>query len=314
MRHKSLLLQTIGGLILAALFLQACGTPAPPTPRMAVACAVVEGKVYVIGGIIKKGEITSVVEEYDPSADKWISRASMPTPRCMASAVTINKKIYVLGGRNESGITDAVEVYDPARDSWKKVTVMPQARWNHMVAELQGKLYVIGGIVGTGDSRRSIDKVQIYDPTTNSWKSGQSMPTSRQGAAIAVTQEKIYIIGGRRGAGRSGTATNIVEVYDPIADSWSSVEPAQYRRTEARAVVVKNRIYVIGGASEGEETGSIEMYDPANDTWVMMDLSLQEPRTSHCAVSLGNKVFVIGGATKPSLAGIVGTVEKLTVK
>lgn len=314
MRYKRLLQKAIGGFILAALFLQGCGASAPPTARMGAACAVVEGKVYVMGGLAKNGESTSLVEEYDPSAEKWASQASMPTSRYMASAVTIDESIYVLGGRNESGITDAVEVYDPALNSWETVTVMPQARWNHMVAEVKGKIYVIGGIVGTGDSRRSIDTVEIYDPTDNSWKSGQSLPTPRQGAAIAVVQEKIYVIGGRMGAGSSGTATNIVEVYDPSTDLWVSVGPEQERRTGAQAVAVEGNIYVIGGAAGGEATRSIEMYDTATDTWMMMSLSLQEPRTGHCAASLGLKIYVIGGATEESLAGIVGTVEELTVR
>lgn len=336
MRHQRLLHQTIGGLILVALFIQGCGastavpataTLAPsmtvpfivskspmPTPRMAAACAVVEGNVYVIGGFAKNGKSISVIKKYDPSADKWASSASMPTPRGMASAVTIDGRIYVLGGRNESGIIDAVEVYDPARNSWETVTSMPQARWNHMVAEVQGKIYVIGGIVGTGDSRRSIDTVEIYDPTENSWKSGHSMLTSRQGAAIAVAQEKIYVIGGRAGAGASGTATNVVEVYDPSEDFWSSIQSDRERRTSAQAAVVDGRIYVIGGATGGETTGSIEIYDPTTDTWVMMALSLQEPRTGHCVASLGSRIYVIGGAIEESLAGIVGTVEELTVR
>jgi len=313
MRQKKLLQQTIGGLILASLFLHGCEAPTP-VPRMASACALVDGKVYVIGGYARNGESTSVVEEFDPSTDQWASGASMPTPRGMTSAITIDGRIYVLGGRNESGITDAVEVYDPASNSWEKVTTMPQARWNHMVAEVQGKIYVIGGIVGTGDNRRSIDTVEIYDPTENTWKLGQSLPTSRQGAAIAVVQEKIYVIGGRKGAGASGTVTNVVEVYDPSEDYWSSIQTMQEGRTGSQAAVVDGRIYVIGGAVEGEAKGSIEIYDPATDIWVIMVLSLQEPRTGICVASLGSRIYVFGGSTNQSLEGIVGTVEELTVK
>jgi N-acetylneuraminic acid mutarotase len=129
-----------------------------------------------------------------------------------------------------------------------------------------------------------------------------------------VAQEKIYVIGGRIGAGRSGTATNIVEVYDPSKDLWVSVKPAQERRTMPQAVAVEGKIYVIGGAAGGEATGSIEMYDPATDTWMMMALSVQYPRTGHCVASLGNKIYVIGGATEESLASIAGTVEELTIR
>lgn len=313
MRQKKLLHQTIGGLILAALLINGCGAP-KPVLRLLATCAVVDGKVYVIGGIARNDESTSVVEEFDPSTDQWASGASMPTPRAMASAVTIDGRIYILGGRNTSGIMDTVEVYDPASNSWEKVTTMPQARWNHMVAEVQGKIYVIGGIVGTGDNRRSIDTVEIYDPTENTWKLGQSLPTSRQGAAIAVVQEKIYVIGGRRGAGASGTVTNVVEVYDPSEDYWSSIQTMQEGRTGSQAAVVDGRIYVIGGAVEGDAKGSIEIFDPDTDTWEMMALSLQEPRTGICVASLGSRIYVIGGTINQSYQGVERMVEELTVK
>jgi len=314
MRQKKLLHQTIGGLILAALFLNGCGAP-KPILRLLATCAVVDGKVYVIGGIARNDESTSVVEEFDPSTDQWASGASMPTPRAMASAVTIDGRIYIFGGRNTSGIMDTVEVYDPASNSWEKVTTMPQARWNHMVAEVQGKIYVIGGIVGTGDNRRSIDTVEIYDPTENTWKLGQSLPTSRQGAAIAVVQEKIYVIGGKTGAGASGTITKVVEVYDPLEDYWRSIQTLVVGRSSSKASVVDGRIYVIGGSVKGGGvTGSIEKYDPAIGTWEMMAQFLQEPRTGHCVASLGSRTYVIGGTINQSYAGVERMVEELTVK
>src|SRR3989475_6438475 len=57
-----------------------------PTPRNHATAGVVNGKIYVIGGRVGGGFITSgssnadVVEEYDPATDAWGSpRAKMPS-------------------------------------------------------------------------------------------------------------------------------------------------------------------------------------------------------------------------------------------
>jgi len=283
-----------------------------PTPRMAAACAVADGKIYILGGIAREGRATSVVDEYNPATDKWTKKASMLTPRVMASAVTVNEKIYVLGGRGERGVLNVVERYDPAGDSWKRTKRMPLSLWNHMVAGLSGEIYVIGGITGVGGKRESLDKVKIYNIEKDSWRGGSPMPMSKQGASVAVVQGKIYIIGGRAGAGDAGYATDSVEAYDLLKKAWSQKKSMQKARTGAQATVVGGRTYVVGGAAQDKATKSIDMYDPSADAWKQIGF-MQKPRTGHCVASVGNKLYIIGGATEQSLAGITGMVEELTI-
>jgi len=54
-----------------------------PTPRWTHTSAVVNGKIYIIGGLTSQpGErALSTVEEYDPSTNTWTINADMPTAR-----------------------------------------------------------------------------------------------------------------------------------------------------------------------------------------------------------------------------------------
>lgn len=285
-----------------------------PTPRMNTACAVIGDKVYVIGGLTKEGEITPVVEEYDSSIDRWTRKTSMPTSRGVAAAAVVNNKIYVFGGRDENGVTDVVEVYDPLSNSWKKMKPMPFARWNHMVAVAEGKIYVIGGLIGVGNKRESVDKVEIYDPSIDSWNIGASIPKPKQNAAVAVMGKKIYVIGGMIGsAALGGYSTNTVEVYDLSAGKWITGVPMQLTRSDADAVVVNDKIYVVGGGKKGEALGTVEVYNSATNLWES-GFSLRKPRTGHCVASVGNKIFIIGGAAEQSLSGILDVVEEFSLK
>ena len=51
-----------------------------PTARTEVAGAVLDGKIYVIGGYDESGKTTDVVEVYDPLTDRWSRASSLPEP------------------------------------------------------------------------------------------------------------------------------------------------------------------------------------------------------------------------------------------
>lgn len=284
-----------------------------PTAKMGITSVAVNGQIYVLGGMTKQGQISSDVNKYDTSTDKWTKEATMPTPRATAFAVAINNKIYILGGRNSGGILNKVEIYDTKSRSWQAGKPMSSPRWAHMATVVNGKIYVIGGISGTGSSRRSLNQMEIYDPDNNAWSEGPPLPTSKQGGTAVSLGGKVYVIGGRTGAGDTGYATKTVDIYDPLKNSWSSGKEMPQARTGTQSVVIKDKIYVIGGAAGGTPTNSIDVYDPAAGTWNKA-ASMKRARTGHCASSVGDRIYIIGGATEMSAAGIIDSVEMLAIK
>ena len=94
-----------------------------PSARTEVAVVELAGKIYVIGGFSKSGDL---VEEFDPTTNSWRRRASLPTPLHHVGAAAVGEKIYVVGGytgRWEAG--DTVYEYDPAADQWRARAPMP---------------------------------------------------------------------------------------------------------------------------------------------------------------------------------------------
>ncbi len=71
-------------------------TAAPmPTARGGLSAAVVNGKIYAIGGI-NSGVRLSTVEVYDPATNTWSAAASMLTPREILAAAAVNGKVYAI--------------------------------------------------------------------------------------------------------------------------------------------------------------------------------------------------------------------------
>jgi Kelch motif. len=68
-----------------------------PTARAWLAAAVVNDKIYVIGGHDHTGYL-STNEAYNPSTDSWTTKTPMPTARAWLAAAVVNDKIYAIGG------------------------------------------------------------------------------------------------------------------------------------------------------------------------------------------------------------------------
>ena len=175
-------------------------------PKWTTAVAVVDGKIYAVGGTNDQPGL-STVEAYDPVADKWTVKAPMPTPRLRHAICVVNGKIYAIGGTPHNQGNDvlaAVEEYDPATDTWTKKAKMPTARHNLSLSVVDGKIYAIGGGKGAAGAIRALNPgpVEEYDPGTNTWVKKPNMPAPRSGHGAGVVGGKIYLVGG--GTGISG--------------------------------------------------------------------------------------------------------------
>ena len=213
-------------------------TRAPmPTQRDQSAAGVVNGKIYVIGGLDGSGYLTTN-EEYDPVANAWTTRAPMPTPRRASAAGAVNGKIYVIGGYDSSGYLTTNEEYDPVANAWTTRAPMPTPRRSSAAGVVNGKIYVISGFDISGDLTTN----EEYDPVANTWTTVAPMPTPRRSSAAGVVNGKIYVITGLNGG---DLTTN--EEYDPLANAWTTRASIPTSRRSPTAGVENGKIYVIGG-------------------------------------------------------------------
>ena len=269
-----------------------------PTARTGLGVAVVDGKIYAIGGY--NGSSVAVNEMYDPGTDTWTFKELMPTPRSNFAIAVYRNKIYCIGGITQIRIgsevsTGVTEVYDPVADTWETKMSMPSARWALKANVVNDKIYLIGGIGG-------MELNEVYDPETDSWTKKRSPPTPICSYASVVIDGKIYLIGGDIGFSQY---SNIVQVYVPESDSWSYGTPAPQNAGLANAgvttgVLAPRRVYVFGVTSyrglgaPGLLDFSIQVYNPENDSWT----AGTPPPTNRSSVGIAvinDQLCAIGG-------------------
>lgn len=86
-----------------------------PAARWGAAAGVLNGKLYVAGGLKTDPSPVSKLELYSPTSNGWGARANMPTARWSAGAAVLNGVLYVLGGTSslDGGALRTNEAYVP---------------------------------------------------------------------------------------------------------------------------------------------------------------------------------------------------------
>ncbi|MCB9217722.1 MAG: hypothetical protein H6616_17790, partial [Ignavibacteria bacterium] len=146
------------------------------TARRGAASAVVNNKIYVIGG----GDGNTALatnQEYDPVTNSWSGKTAMTGARVWVTAAVVNNRIYVFGGSAAAGNYNTAvatnQEYDPATNTWANKAAMPTARMLARAAAVNNKIYVMGGWTGAAD----VSTNDEYDPATNTWAGKTAMPS-----------------------------------------------------------------------------------------------------------------------------------------
>jgi hypothetical protein len=138
-----------------------------------------------------KGEISNKTEAYDPETDTWTLKAPIPVAVYSYSSVVVDNRIHVLSYTTHM-------IYDPQADTWSYGVAPPIAVPVGGAAGVTSgvmapkRIHVIGAVQGQNTFN------QVYDPRSDSWGLGASMPSARFYCAVAVVNDKVYVIGGVR--------------------------------------------------------------------------------------------------------------------
>jgi len=126
-----------------------------PTATFGYASAVVDKRIYIIGGGIQFWErwdftFVEANQIYDPENDNWTIGATFDPPLSYMAATATSgidafKRIYVMGGFFSDGYSNATHVYNPKSNAWGTGSAMPTPRIYLNVVVLNDVLYAIGG-------------------------------------------------------------------------------------------------------------------------------------------------------------------------
>jgi len=269
-----------------------------PTGRQMATAAVVNGIIYVIGGLNFQVSVTNphltTVEAYDPATNTWTTKAPMPGARSALQSAVVNGVIYVFGGDNavSTGNSNAfsplvtVQAYDPATNTWTTKASMTLARERFAIAESGGIIYVLGGFIPSGSAGNvaTTNTMHAYTVSTNAWSTKASMNTARNDFTAVALNGVIYAM--------SGQSSSTVEAYDIATNTWTNkASLTQINSQPIGSFTASGLVYAMNSFP------FIESYSPASNVWtaktgVTNGFSF---RNSATLSIVGTTMYVIGG-------------------
>jgi kelch-like protein 18 len=115
-------------------------------------------------------------------------------------------------------------------------------------------IYVCGGYDGV----TSLNSVERYHPSTNTWCSLAPMNKSRSAGAVIACQGYIYALGGHDGL----SIFDSVERYDPSTNTWTEAAPMLTKRCRLGVAMLGGKLYACGGYDGSTFLQTVEMFNP----------------------------------------------------
>jgi N-acetylneuraminic acid mutarotase len=133
---------------------------------------------------------------------------------------------------------------------WQNFAPYPQPTQEVGGAVVNGKLYILGAY-GANAPGGLAGWLNEYDPAIDKWTKKTDIPMPVHHQAMTGFRDKVYVFGG--GVKISPTSdnwypTNRVWEYTPATNAWRELGPMPTKRGGGIALVLNNRIWVIGGA------------------------------------------------------------------
>ena len=279
--------------------------------------AAYNGKIYVAGGNGDTPVNTTYI--YDPTANTWSTGAVMPSAAAYGALAAVGDKLYWIGGivnYPTAGASDYVGkafIYDPVANTWDPagIPMFEVVGFTPTIGvdEAHGKIYVFGGESWSDDYNADVPDpyCQVLDTATKTFSQISFMPTpiSRDEANVGSDGGKIYIIGG----GHSpfyGTTYTLVDVYDPVADSYylPNASVPNGGASSCVAGAVGGKIYSLHGVAAAAD-GLVDVYDIAGNAWTTSTHANPKPTYGGTGGATPDKVVISGGLDAGN--AIVGT-------
>ena len=129
------------------------------------------------------------------------------------------------------------------------------------------------------------------------WKEAAELPRAVAGYMGGVIHGKLLIVGGSYWENKQKHFSDLVQVFDPAANTWENAASLPAPRSDAASVELNGDIYIFGGGAGTEvRKDGLVLHD---SQWVALPgAELPDPRRYPAAISSHGYVYLLGGMSK----------------
>lgn len=238
-----------------------------PRPLTHVNAQLVGDTIWFAGGFVgdHPGPATDRVEGYAPATDTWFDGPPLPAPRGGGALVADGRTLHYYGGfgpdreagRGEHWMLD-LDAWLARGTSWVGRAPLPVPRGHHAGIRFGRILYAIGGNSPHDPHPVDLDRVDRYDPVSDTWTQVASLPfpLSHTEPGTFVRDRMIWVVGGRDLPDDVWQSPSILR-YDPSEDRWHAWKSLPLGLLAPVAKPIGDDLFVAGGANPGSSPENV---------------------------------------------------------
>ncbi len=203
-----------------------------PAARYFGPAVVNNGYIYIMGGSVTGGALTSTVLFAQISATssvgRWATTTPLPAVRSQSVAVVNNGYIYVTGGIDVSNFSTATVLFAQISATssvgrWATTTPLPASVYEHSAVVNNGYIYVTGGAYTSSENNTSsIFFAQISATSSvGRWINTAPLPLEIINHSSVINNGNIYSIAGKD---ISGNVVSTVAISGPFQNTYWGIQ------------------------------------------------------------------------------------------
>ena len=193
------------------------------TKRSYHTACVIDGKIYLIGGVDPHNAPMNSIQIFNTSTNSWETPLTTETfiGGSGRTSSVVHRKIYTIGGFSSR---NRIDVFDPSANTWNTLNATGNTtgiftpRYATTSCVIDDKIYVMGGY-----DTSYLNTFEVFDPATNIWSTPITMGkfTPRAWLSSSLVNGSIYVIGGSN----EGGVMNTNEVFTPTLNTQYGKSP-----------------------------------------------------------------------------------------
>lgn len=162
--------------------------PDLPVPVCRPGAAILNNRLYIVGGEEPSGRRTPAVQIFDFETETWSRGADMPVAR-EGHIFAHGGLLYAPGGYDGTWAIRDFQVYDPASDAWRSLPDLPVKASAFQGVVVDDSLYLFGDY-------DELDRTVVWDFEGKTWARLDLPYKPARHAGAARLGDAVYVVGG----------------------------------------------------------------------------------------------------------------------
>lgn len=236
---------------------------------------------------------------------RWVTKRAAPRAVGEVGVGIVGDTLYMTGAQTKLDNRRTTQAYHIPSNTWNAPFALAQRPFDgdHSATEVyNGKVYQIGGLCYGSGGCGAEQKVQIYDPASDTWTLGADVPYRVNGAQFStIIGNTIYVCGGLDKVTKASPKK--CATYNADTDQWSNMPNMPFPGHHGAGCTDGTRFWLFSGRmikTKVKGSDIVQVYDPRTTQWTTSSNGPIAPvprlRSGYGqCVYFGGEFYIMGG-------------------